>query len=81
MRVDVHAHYYPVDYLDYLDEHGGSPVGTGMSRDVFGGGSERDLSVRLTSMDQAGVALRCSPALLKCPSSPTYRAPPKSTTM
>jgi hypothetical protein len=58
MRVDVHAHYYPVDYLDYLDKHGGSPVGTGMSRDVFGGDTDRDLSVRLNSMDQAGVALQ-----------------------
>jgi predicted TIM-barrel fold metal-dependent hydrolase len=58
MRVDVHAHYYPIEYLDYLDKHGGSPVGTGMSRDVFGGGSERDLSVRLASMDQAEVAIQ-----------------------
>jgi 6-methylsalicylate decarboxylase len=58
VRVDVHAHYYPLDYLDYLDRHGGSPVGTRMSRDVFGGGTDRDMSVRLTSMDQAGVALQ-----------------------
>lgn len=35
MRVDVHAHVYPVDYLDMLDRFGGAEVGTAIARNLM----------------------------------------------
>jgi 6-methylsalicylate decarboxylase len=55
MRIDVHAHYFPLDYLDYLARHGSPELGRG-ARVAPGAG----LSVqqRLGLMDEVGIDLQ-----------------------
>ncbi|GGO94743.1 amidohydrolase family protein [Wenjunlia tyrosinilytica] len=51
MRVDVHAHYFPERYLDFLDRHGGPP--TAIARDPLAG--DAGMGQRLAAMDAAGI--------------------------
>ncbi|MFJ6696019.1 amidohydrolase family protein [Streptomyces sp. NPDC091272] len=52
--VDVHAHYFPEQYLDVLDEVGGSPVRTAGLRGGGGGSTPAEIDARIAAMDAAG---------------------------
>jgi|SRR5579862_6508243 len=52
-RIDVHAHYFPIEYLDMLVRYGSTA--TGIARNVLSTGSQVDLNARFEMMDQAGV--------------------------
>lgn len=58
MRIDIHAHCYPTEYLDLLDRAGGSACGTGAARDLRAGITDDDLAARFAMMDAAGVDLQ-----------------------
>ncbi|CAN1724231.1 6-methylsalicylate decarboxylase [Hyphomicrobium sp. 1Nfss2.1] len=55
MKIDVHAHLYPVAYLDLLDSFGGTAVGTAIARGLHAGPTAEDIERRLAMMDKAGV--------------------------
>ncbi|HLH26187.1 MAG TPA: amidohydrolase family protein [Chloroflexota bacterium] len=55
MYVDVHAHYTPIEYLDYLAEHGSPESGRG-ARVAPGAGLS--IEGRLGLMDQVGIRLQ-----------------------
>lgn len=55
MKIDVHAHLYPVAYLDLLDRFGGSGVGTAIARGLHADNTQDDLDRRLAMMNKAGV--------------------------
>lgn len=60
LRIDVHGHYYPNDYLDMLDGFGGGGTGTAIARKAplpGGGGSPAELAARFEMMDRAGVRM------------------------
>jgi aminocarboxymuconate-semialdehyde decarboxylase len=64
MRVDIHAHYFPNEYLEVLVRHGSSA--TGIARGRGAGGTQKELQARLALMDAAGVdmqVLSASPQL------------------
>jgi aminocarboxymuconate-semialdehyde decarboxylase len=64
IRVDVHAHYFPTEYLDVLVRYGSTA--TGIARNLLSTGSQADLNARFDMMDQAGVhkqILSASPQL------------------
>ncbi len=66
LRIDIHGHIYPLDYLDLLDRLGGSPTGTRIARIAKGSGSREELESRFQMMDRAGVkmqVLSCAPQL------------------
>ncbi|MBI3637368.1 MAG: amidohydrolase [Candidatus Rokubacteria bacterium] len=56
MRIDVHAHYYPAAYLDFLDGMRGAS--TVLARAGTAGDRHADLEVRFSEMDVAGVDLQ-----------------------
>lgn len=56
MRIDVHAHYYPSEYLDGLDRAGGP--NTAVARASAAGGDPADLRARFALMDSAGVDMQ-----------------------
>ena len=70
MRIDMHAHYFPVRYLDLLDRLGGSQVGTAIARNFLAGKEPADLEARFGMMDDAGVDLQ---VLSVSPQSPYFR--------
>src|SRR3954453_4789259 len=39
LRIDIHGHYYPIQYLDMLDRFGGGGTGTTIARSAPGSGS------------------------------------------
>jgi len=53
MRIDIHAHYFPAEYLDTLDRFGSDA--TAICRDLRAGGDRSDLDARFEMMDSAGV--------------------------
>ncbi|MEP9386780.1 amidohydrolase family protein [Mesorhizobium sp. KR9-304] len=55
MKIDVHAHLYPVAYLDLLDGFGGTGVGTTIARGLHADQTPDDLDRRLAMMNKAGV--------------------------
>ena len=58
MRIDVHAHYFPTEYLDLLDRFGGSQVGTAIARNFLAGKEPKELEARFRMMDDAGVDMQ-----------------------
>ncbi|MFY9527487.1 MAG: amidohydrolase family protein [Candidatus Acidiferrales bacterium] len=56
--VDIHAHYYPIEYLDLLDRFGGSETGTAISRNCFADKVPGDLEFRFRVMDEAGIDMQ-----------------------
>src|SRR6204780_797493 len=54
MRIDVHAHYWPGDYLDLLTDLGRTDASTARS---IGAGGGAELEARLRLMDRAGVEM------------------------
>ncbi len=58
MRTDVHAHYFPVEYLDRLDLYGGSTV-TGLIRKMkLDSADFSDLQEHLRNMDRSQVDMQ-----------------------
>jgi 6-methylsalicylate decarboxylase len=56
--IDIHAHYFPVEYLDLLDRYGGSETGSAISRDCLAGKASGDLQFRFRVMEEAGIDLQ-----------------------
>ncbi len=56
--VDIHAHYFPVEYLDLLDRYGGSETGSAISRNCFAGKVQGDLDFRFRVMEEAGIDMQ-----------------------
>jgi aminocarboxymuconate-semialdehyde decarboxylase len=60
LRIDVHGHYFPTEYLDMLDSFGGGGTGTAIARNApspGGSGSPAELEARFQMMDRAGVQM------------------------
>jgi aminocarboxymuconate-semialdehyde decarboxylase len=55
MRIDVHAHYTPTSYLDYLAEHGSPELGAG-ARVAPGAGVS--IEGRIALLDEVGINLQ-----------------------
>jgi 6-methylsalicylate decarboxylase len=58
MRVDVHAHYFPTEYLDLLDRFGGTQPGTIIARNCGGDKTRIDLRRRFSRMAAAHVDMQ-----------------------
>jgi 6-methylsalicylate decarboxylase len=58
LRIDVHAHIYPPQYLDLLDRIGCGGGNTPEARVVPGSGSARELADRFQMMDRAAVQMQ-----------------------
>lgn len=55
LRIDVHAHCFPTEYLDLLDRYGDSAVGTDFARRFAAGATSAELDSRFQLMERAGV--------------------------
>ena len=58
MRIDVHAHYFPLEYLDRLDLYGGSPVTALIRRMKLDSADFGSLQDHLRNMDRSKVDLQ-----------------------
>jgi aminocarboxymuconate-semialdehyde decarboxylase len=58
MRIDVHAHYYPVAYLDVLEAAGSTARALEPGRRTAKPTAEVDIAERLEAMDRAGVTMQ-----------------------
>lgn len=67
MRIDVHAHYFPEEYLDLLDEYGSDF--TGVARGLMAGNADGEIEARLATMDRNGVQMQI---LSATPQLPTF---------
>ncbi|MER7178565.1 amidohydrolase family protein [Streptomyces hyaluromycini] len=56
MHIDTHAHVYPGDYLDFLDDCGVTT--TGNHRGLGADDTDKELDARFTLMERAGVDLQ-----------------------
>ncbi|MDQ2716007.1 MAG: amidohydrolase [Chloroflexota bacterium] len=56
MRIDIHAHYFPDEYLDLLQRFGNDT--TDMARDLGAGGSQGELEARFELMEAANVQMQ-----------------------
>jgi aminocarboxymuconate-semialdehyde decarboxylase len=56
LRIDVHAHCFPAEYIDLLDRYGNSAVGTDFARRFAAGATSAELDSRFQLMDRAGVS-------------------------
>ncbi|MGV9408589.1 amidohydrolase family protein [Nocardia sp. NPDC003693] len=57
-RIDVHAHLFPVSYLDVLDRFRGSGDGTAAVRGEGPGATPAELAARIELMDQADIEVQ-----------------------
>jgi predicted TIM-barrel fold metal-dependent hydrolase len=53
MHIDIHAHYFPAEYLDALDRKGSDA--TAICRNMRAGDERSELDARFGMMDDAGV--------------------------
>ena len=58
MRIDVHAHYFPVEYLDRLDQYGGNQATIFIRKAKLASADFRDLEKHFRNMDLAGVDMQ-----------------------
>jgi predicted TIM-barrel fold metal-dependent hydrolase len=67
LRIDIHGHIYPNEYLDMLDRMGGGGTGTHIARIAPGSGSSDELASRFQMMDRAGVKMQVLSAAPQLP--------------
>jgi predicted TIM-barrel fold metal-dependent hydrolase len=71
LRIDIHGHVFPVEYLDMLDRMGaggsGGGTGTHIARIAPGSGSPDELAARFQMMDKAGVKIQILSAAPQLP--------------
>jgi 6-methylsalicylate decarboxylase len=71
LRIDIHGHIYPNEYLDMLDRMGaggsGGGTGTHIARIAPGSGSPDELASRFQMMDRAGVKMQALSAAPQLP--------------
>ena len=67
LRIDIHGHIYPNEYLDMLDRMGGGGAGTHIARIAPGSGSPDELASRFQMMDRAGVKMQVLSAAPQLP--------------
>jgi predicted TIM-barrel fold metal-dependent hydrolase len=71
LRIDIHGHIFPVEYLDMLDRMGaggsGGGTGTHIARIAPGSGSPDELAARFQMMDRAGVKMQILSAAPQLP--------------
>jgi 6-methylsalicylate decarboxylase len=65
--IDIHAHYFPTEYLDLLDRFGGSETGSAIARNCFAGKAPGDLDFRFRVMDEAGIDMQVLSVPPQCP--------------
>jgi 6-methylsalicylate decarboxylase len=58
VRIDVHAHYFPVEYLDRLDRYGGNEATVHIRRNKMAAADPSVLDAHLRQMDAAKVDLQ-----------------------
>jgi predicted TIM-barrel fold metal-dependent hydrolase len=58
VRIDVHAHYFPVEYLDRLDQFGGNQQTFFIRKAKMASADFRDLEPNFRNMDLAGVDMQ-----------------------
>jgi aminocarboxymuconate-semialdehyde decarboxylase len=58
VRIDVHAHYFPLEYLDLLDRFGGSQQSVFIRKAKMAAADTRGLENNLRNMDLAGVDMQ-----------------------
>jgi predicted TIM-barrel fold metal-dependent hydrolase len=58
VRIDVHAHYFPVEYLDRLDRYGGNQATLFFRKAKLASSDFRDLEAHFRNMDLARVDLQ-----------------------
>jgi 6-methylsalicylate decarboxylase len=58
VRIDVHAHYFPSEYMDRLDRYGGSQLTAFMRNMKLVSADSRALEDHLRNMDRSGVDLQ-----------------------
>lgn len=58
MRIDVHAHYFPVEYLDRLDQYGGNQQTFFIRKAKMVSANFRDVESNFRNMDLAGVDMQ-----------------------
>jgi aminocarboxymuconate-semialdehyde decarboxylase len=58
VRIDVHAHYFPVEYLDRLDQYGGNQQTLFVRKAKMVSADFRDLEPNFRNMDAAGVDMQ-----------------------
>lgn len=56
MRIDIHAHYFPTEYLDMLERFGSR--NTAMAQNLLAGNKPGDMEDRFQMMDIAGVGMQ-----------------------
>ena len=58
MKIDVHAHYFPVEYLDRLDMCGGNQATIFIRKAKMASADSRDLETHFRNMELAGVDMQ-----------------------
>jgi 6-methylsalicylate decarboxylase len=58
VKIDVHAHYFPIEYLDRLDLNGGSQLTLHIRKNKMASTDPRGLEEQLRDMDRAGVDMQ-----------------------
>lgn len=68
--VDTHAHVFPAEYLDFLQEHGRPESEIAIARGLNADSSDEELRERIEWMDRAGVATQIIAVTPQVPSLP-----------
>ena len=67
VRIDVHAHYFPVEYLDRLDLYGGNQQTIFIRNAKMTAADSRDLETQFRNMELAGVDMQVLSASSQLP--------------
>ncbi len=65
--IDIHAHYFPSEYLDTLDRFGGSETGTAIAKTFHAGKEDGDLEARFRVLGEAGIDMQVLSVLPQAP--------------
>lgn len=67
MRIDVHSHYFPTEYLDRLDRYGPPKDTMHIRKNNMASADRRDLETHFREMDRAGVDMEVMSASSQFP--------------